>query len=517
MRRVRSTGTTPERDFAQALRKAGLRFRQQEAKLPGKPDLVFQSGRLALFVDGDFWHGHQWRLRGLPSLDAQLARVKNKKYWLSKVLRNLRRDFKNTASLLDSGWRVLRIWESSIRQNTERCLGMTLRAVQLKDGGGEELPFSELSRLTAAEFFAGIGLVRLALERRGWRVVFANEIDPQKFKMYRENFGEEHFHLGDIHKLSADEVPACGLFTASFPCNDLSIAGARCGLGGKQSSAFWGLVRILEDMKSRRPPLVLLENVPGFLASQGGQDFYSALLALNRLGYVCDAFMLDAVAFVPQSRPRLFVLAAQGVPPEPVLGMSASPVRPEKLVHFILSHASIRWNIRPLPPPGRKHRRLESILEEIPEDSPMWWSRERAEYFLNQLSTKHLDVARHMISQRGYSYGTAFRRVRKGRSMAELRIDGVAGCLRTPRGGSGRQILFKAGHGKYWVRLLSPRECARLQGVPDDCFRINVSLNDALFGFGDAVCVPVIEWIVDQYLTPLASELLRGRVLLPRL
>jgi DNA (cytosine-5)-methyltransferase 1 len=471
---------------------------------------------LAVFLDGDFWHGHQWRVRGLPSLDVQLARLRNKKYWLSKIPRNLMRDFRNTASLLDSGWRVLRIWESSIHQNMGRCIEMTLNAVRSKTEQKNEPPFCELSRLTAAEFFAGIGLVRLALERQGWRVMFANEIDPQKFKMYRENFGDEHFHLGDIHRLSADEVPTCSLFTASFPCNDLSVAGARRGLGGKQSSAFWGLVRLLEEMRSRRPPLVLLENVPGFLASQGGRDFHAALLALNRLGYVCDTFMLDASAFVPQSRARLFVVAAQGVPPEPVLGLSASPIRPEKLVDFVLSHASIRWNIRPLPLPEHKHPRLESILEEIPVDSPMWWSRERAEYFLNQLSPRHLAAARQMISQERYSYGTAFRRIRKGRSMAELRVDGIAGCLRTPRGGSGRQILFKAGRGRYWVRLLSPRECARLQGVPDDRYRINVALNEALFGFGDAVCVPVIEWIVEKYLTPLASELLRERVLLPR-
>jgi DNA (cytosine-5)-methyltransferase 1 len=98
--------------------------------------------------------------------------------------------------------------------------------------------------------------------------------------------------------------------------------------------------------------------------------------------------------------------------------------------------------------------------------------------------------------------------------MAELRSDGIAGCLRTPRGGSGRQILFKAGFGKHAVRLLSARECARLQGVPDD-YQINVSLNQALFGFGDAVCVPAVQWIVENYLIPESSALLRGRLLRP--
>ena len=89
--------------------------------------------------------------------------------------------------------------------------------------------------------------------------------------------------------------------------------------------------------------------------------------------------------------------------------------------------------------------------------------------------------------------------------MAELRVDGIAGCLRTPRGGSGRQILVKAGFGEFHARLLTPRECARLMGAGD--FKISFSLNQALFGFGDAVCVPVIEWIAKHYL----NRVLMGR------
>jgi DNA (cytosine-5)-methyltransferase 1 len=142
----------------------------------------------------------------------------------------------------------------------------------------------------------------------------------------------------------------------------------------------------------------------------------------------------------------------------------------------------------------------------------MWWSRERAEYLLNQMSPKHRAEAEAMIQGRDISYGTVFRRVRNGRSMAELRTDGIAGCLRTPRGGSGRQILFVAGKGQFAVRLLTPRECARLMGADD--FVIKVPLNQALFGFGDAVCVPVIEWIANNYLNPLWED--RFKEILPK-
>ena len=110
--------------------------------------------------------------------------------------------------------------------------------------------------LECAEFFAGIGLVRLALEHQGWRVVFANDIDPKKAEMYRHNWPNgDHLAVGDIHAIRADDVPSCALFTASFPCNDLSIAGRWEGLHGKESSSFWGLVRIIRDLGDAGPRL----------------------------------------------------------------------------------------------------------------------------------------------------------------------------------------------------------------------------------------------------------------------
>lgn len=143
-----------------------------------------------------------------------------------------------------------------------------------------------LGQKTFAEFFAGIGLMRLGLEREGWSVAFANDISSEKYEMYADHFPDAsvHFSLGDIHELAAGDVPSVTLATASFPCNDLSLAGMRKGLGGKHSSAYWGFVRILEELGPRRPPIVLLENVAGFLTSHEGRDFQAALLALNVLG-----------------------------------------------------------------------------------------------------------------------------------------------------------------------------------------------------------------------------------------
>jgi DNA (cytosine-5)-methyltransferase 1 len=119
----------------------------------------------------------------------------------------------------------------------------------------------------AAEFFAGIGLMRMGLDMEGWSTVWANDIDEKKWEMYRANFNEGgcEFQLGDVHETDGKDIPDIELATASFPCNDLSLAGSRGGLAGAHSSAFWGFMEALKGMGRRRPPLVLLENVPGFL------------------------------------------------------------------------------------------------------------------------------------------------------------------------------------------------------------------------------------------------------------
>ena len=253
--------------------------------------------------------------------------------------------------------------------------------------------------------------------------------------------------------------------------------------------------------------MVLLENVTGFLTSHDGNDFRDALLALNRLGYAVDAFIIDAARFVPQSRQRLFVVATKSTD---VSALNETPkfyetdCRTAALADFILWNPEINWKIRRLPALQNTRKELPGILENLSPNSQMWWSRERCDYLLNQMSPKHRAIADAMIQEKRISYGTVFRRVRNGRSMAELRTDGIAGCLRTPRGGSCRQILFAAGKDQFTVRLLTPRECARLMGADD--FVVDVPLNQALFGFGDAVCVPVIEWIGRNYLNPVWDD-----------
>jgi DNA (cytosine-5)-methyltransferase 1 len=364
-----------------------------------------------------------------------------------------------------------------------------------------------------AEFFAGIGLMREGLERANWTVTLANDIDPVKKRLYINHFtnSESHFILQDIHKLSAEMVPKISLATASFPCTDLSLAGRRAGLSGLNSSAFWGFIDIIRGMKEKKPKLVLLENVAGFLSSNNGEDFRDALLALNSLGYNVDAFIVNAAHFVPQSRVRLFIV---GKLQKDLIDsnlkvrqyFAETKLRPLSLVNFIFNTPEICWDINHnLPALPTLKSSLKDVIEKVPKESKLWWNQQRVEYFLNQTSERHLVKLNELKDGADYSYLTAFRRVRKGKSMAEIRFDGIAGCLRTPKGGSARQILIQVGKGEINVRLLTPKECANLMGAAN--FKISGSTNEALFGFGDAVCVPVISWIAKNYLDPALKKI----------
>lgn len=366
---------------------------------------------------------------------------------------------------------------------------------------------------TCLEFFAGIGLMRLGLERAGWRTVFANDIDAGKRTMYLDQFPDsgDKFVLDDIHDLASEEIPAATLATASFPCNDLSLAGARHGLSGKNSSAFWGFVDVLDAMGGRRPPVVLLENVSGFLSSHKGRDFFDALTALNTLNYSVDALMIDASFFVPQSRTRLFIIGVEKSQRLTPADCYSSPfqiqehdVRPQTLIHFMQTHAQLDWRIRKAANlPGRSAR-LAACIDADGDLQNGWWPQHRAEHLFSQMQPRHAERVQRMRCQNEWSYATAFRRVRNGKTVVEVRADDIAGCLRTPRGGSARQILIKAGFGRQLARLLSARECARLMGADD--FPITVSQSRALFGFGDAVVVPVITWLAENYLNPLIDN-----------
>lgn len=360
-----------------------------------------------------------------------------------------------------------------------------------------------------AEFFAGAGLVRKAIEPCGGRVVFANDIEPFKHRLYSANFDARDFKLGDVREVRGQTIPNIDVATASFPCTDLSLAGKRAGFDGDQSSMFWEFARVLREMSRRRPKAILLENVPAFATSKSGRDLEKAIQELNALGYVCDLLVLDARFFVPQSRPRLFIVGARkrlhgAIDPAKSL-LLPDPLRPDWVLRFMTTHPELRMQVFPLAPPALDRSDLAALVQRLPAKHEAWWSPERVGAFVESLSDVQSARLDQLIGSPTQRWATAYRRTRHGRAVWEIRGDGISGCLRTARGGSSKQALVQAGKGKLSIRWMTPTEYARLQGAGD--FHLDsVSPNQALFALGDAVCVPAVRWIAESYVQPILSS-----------
>lgn len=365
-------------------------------------------------------------------------------------------------------------------------------------------------RPAAAEFFAGIGLARMGLESAGFDVRWSNDIDPGKHAMYAGHFPPSPGHayvLGDVGDVRAADMPAgLALAWASFPCIDLSLAGWRRGLGGKDSGTFWHFTRVMDEMADR-PPVVVLENVVGLATSHGGEDLAAAVGELNRLGYSADVLALDARRFVPQSRPRLFVVGALEPPAD---GPDDAELRPSWL-QAPFRDASLRTHQAGLPAlPPLLTAGLSGLAEKIPASDGQWWDGPRTEAFTSSLSPVQAARLAALRDSQSVSYRTAYRRTRAGVAVWEIRPDDLSGCLRTARGGSSKQALVEAGEGNVRVRWMTPREYARLMGAGGYSLD-GLRRSQALSGFGDAVCVPAVAWLARHYLMPLVRGDMEGQ------
>lgn len=360
----------------------------------------------------------------------------------------------------------------------------------------------------AAEFFAGIGLARLGMSKAGIDVVWSNDIAPAKHAMFEQNFGVSDNHtflVEDLGKVPREALPEnIDLAWASFPCTDLSVAGGRAGLHrGIASSTFWHFIKALSKLGSERPPVVALENVTAFATSHSGRDIVSAIRSLNGLGYSVDVLSIDARRFVPQSRPRLFLIGASS----PVATMTeTSPLRPDWLTPIFEDSSLLTHQMQVPEPPPLLNDGLGAYLEQLSEDDPRWWPAERVDAFIGSLSdlqSKRFNTLRDGDTD---TARTAYRRMRHGTPRWELRSDGIAGCLRTSSGGSSKQAVAFLGHGGVRIRWMTPREYASLMGAPDYKMA-SVKQHHAYYGFGDAVCTPVVEWLSENYLVPLLSSM----------
>ncbi len=359
------------------------------------------------------------------------------------------------------------------------------------------------------EFFAGGGMARLGLGD-GWACAFANDFDPVKAGAYRANFPDAatHFREGDVWRVDPADLPAgADLAWASSPCQDFSLAGGRAGLAGGRSSAFFGFWRLIEALGAAAPRAVVIENVSGLLTSHAGEDFTALCQALSAQGYRFGALEIDAARFLPQSRPRVFVIATRAPVAGSLVGESPFHTRAVREAQARLpAHLAESWIWWRGEAPARRNADLASLLE--PDAALPWHSPERTARLLDLMAPLHrarLEAAR---ASGARTVGAVFRRMRveDGRRVqrAEARFDGLAGCLRTPRGGSSRQTLIVAEGGMVRSRLISPREGARLMGLPDS-YVLPAAATSALHVVGDGVAAPVVRWLAAEILEPLLA------------
>ena len=372
---------------------------------------------------------------------------------------------------------------------------------------------------TFYEFFSGAGMARAGLGVK-WQCTFANEFDLKKSATYRSNWPAkpDPLKVEDVAKLKISDLPGIAdLAWASFPCQDLSLAGAGAGLKGDRSGTFWPFWRLMQGLArdARAPKVIALENVVGTLHSHGGKDFAAICNALSGAGYHFGAIVIDAVHFLPQSRPRLFVVAVrEDLSPNMPAITHAEPSamwHPRALVtaqKALSAKLRERWLWWSLPATVSRTTRFADLVEDEPQGVD-WHTAAETAALLRMMS----DVNREKVAEARKTglrmVGAIYKRTRKDEvghkvQRAEIRFDDVAGCLRTPAGGSSRQVIMIVHGRSVRSRLISPRETARLMGLPDS-YVLPTNYNEAYHLTGDGVAVPVVRHLARHVIEPLVA------------
>lgn len=373
---------------------------------------------------------------------------------------------------------------------------------------------------TFYEFFAGGGMARAGLGAQ-WRCLFANDFDFKKAAAYQANWDKDSqtiLTVGDIRKVESRQLPgAADLAWASFPCQDLSLAGGGAGLRGERSGTFypfWDIVKLL-IAENRAPRVVALENVTGTLTSHGGKDFEAICQTFAQHGYIYGALVIDAVLFVPHSRPRLFVVGVRDDIAVDETMISPGPIEPfhtrglQAAYNRINADAKAKWIWWNIPTPRHRNTVFADLIEEEPE-SVKWHTLSETNKLLDQMSPINLAKVEAAKRAGRRMVGAVYKRTRVEdgvkRQRAEVRFDDLAGCLRTPAGGSSRQVIIVVDGGRIRSRLISSRETARLMGLEED-YILPRNYNEAYHLTGDGVAVPVVRHLAEHVIEPLLNGL----------
>ena len=303
------------------------------------------------------------------------------------------------------------------------------------------------------DLFAGIGGIRLAFQNQGGKCVFTSEWDKFAKKTYDANFGEVPF--GDITKIKESEIPEHDVLVAGFPCQPFSIAGVskKNSLGRShgfldetQGTLFFDVARIIEH---KRPKAFMLENVKNLVSHDKGRTFKVIYKTLDELGYSVHFRVLDGKHFVPQHRERIIIV-----------GFDKEVYKGKDNFKF--------------PEMSDPNKAIAQILEPYPDEK----------YTLTNKLWSYLQnyAEKHKAKGNGFGFG-----------MTDL--SGISRTLSARYYKDGSEILIPQIDKN--PRRLTPRECARLMGYPDN-YVIPVSDNQAYRQFGNSVIVPLIESVAKE-------------------
>jgi DNA (cytosine-5)-methyltransferase 1 len=368
------------------------------------------------------------------------------------------------------------------------------------------------------EFFAGGGMVRAGLGSEKWRCLFANDFDHKKSAVYRRNWGGDALKTADIRSMTTQDLKGqSNLAWASFPCQDLSLAGGGAGLKGDRSGTFWPFWSLMTDMvrENRAPNIIALENVCGTLTSHSGKDFAAICSAFQELGYRYGAVVIDAAHFVPHSRPRLFIV---GVRTDIEIPKELTQEVPSPLWHTralrtayegIPKAAQNQWLWWSLPSLMPRLSSFDELIEDNPPDIE-WHTATETQNLIAMMSDVNRAKLVAVKRTKKRTVGAIYKRTRLSEEgfkvqRAEVRFDDIAGCLRTPAGGSSRQLILVVEGTKVRSRLISGRETARLMGLPDT-YELPLNYNEAYHLTGDGVVVPVVRFLSESLFEPILDR-----------
>lgn len=372
------------------------------------------------------------------------------------------------------------------------------------------------------EFFSGGGMARAGLGE-AWACKFANDINEMKCSVYAENWGDDHLKIGDVNDVTTDDLQGqVDLSWASFPCQDLSLAGSYAGIGHRSKKEqsrsgtfwpFWSLMRQLQEEK-RAPKIIALENVFGILRSNGGKDFQAVASAFSGAGYRFGTVVVDAKQFVPQSRPRVFIIGIRRDLELPASSVSDKPNahwHPTALVEAhtsLSSEAKRRWVWWNMPVPAVRNKSFSDIIRDEPI-GVSWNPDSETKRLLGMMTERNLQKVEKAKRSGSRKVGGLYKRTRKENGTtvqrAEVRFDDVAGCLRTPTGGSSRQTILLVHGESVKSRLLAPVEAIELMGMTQE-YKLPKKYNDAYYVAGDGVVVPVVRHLAEHVFEPVLRQ-----------